>query len=491
MPMPGATRVGRRVAAYVVMLAAVGAALGANLVLQTVFHVNPYPLFFLAVMVAAWYGGLWPGLAATVLAAVVNLWFFLAPGHVVPIDVDSGGRILLFLFSAGCIVALAAALKRAEAEARRGQRDAEASRQALHLAPDGVIVADTRGRIVLANTQAHRMFGYAEGELIGQSIEVLVPGGVRGRHAALREGYHRQPRTRPMGVGLDLVGRRKDGSEVPVEISLSPMRNDHGLLVTSIIRDITERKKTEHRIRSLNEDLARRNTELTAVNRELEAFSYSVSHDLRAPLRAIDGFSQALLEDHLDRLDEEGREHLHRVRAAAQRMAQLIDDLLDLSRVTRREMRRERVDLSALAREAIEQLRKADPGRAVEAEIADGAVAEGDPHLLRIVLDNLLGNAWKFTAKRPDARVEFGTTTTGEGERAFFVRDNGVGFDMAYADKLFGAFQRLHGMTEFPGTGIGLATVQRVVHRHGGRVWADATPGRGATFFFTLTPKDA
>ncbi len=485
MPADSA-RVGRRVAPYAVMLAAVGAALGGNLLLGAPVHVTPFPLFFVAVMVAAWYGGLGPGLTATVVAAAVNNWAFLSPGRVVPNDTDGGARLLLFLFSAACIVALAAALKRAEAEARRREQDAEASRTALHLAPDGIIVADTRGRIVLANTQAHRMFGYEEGELVGRPVEMLVPDRARDRHAALRAGYHAQPRTRPMGAGLDLTGRRKDGSELPVEISLSPMKTREGLLVTSVIRDITERKKIEDHIRTLNEDLGRRNTELTAVNRELEAFSYSVSHDLRAPLRAIDGFSQALLEDHTDRLDEEGHEHLHRVRAAAQRMAQLIDDLLDLSRVTRREMRRERVDLSALARETVEQLRKSDPERAVKAAIVDGAVTEGDSHLLRVVLENLLGNAWKFTAKRPGARIEFGMTTMPDGERVFYVRDNGVGFDMAYAGKLFGAFQRLHGMKEFPGTGIGLATVQRVVHRHGGRVWADAALDRGATFFFTL-----
>jgi light-regulated signal transduction histidine kinase (bacteriophytochrome) len=231
--------------------------------------------------------------------------------------------------------------------------------------------------------------------------------------------------------------------------------------------------------------VADRTTQLEAANRELEAFSYSVSHDLRAPLRGIDGFSQALLEDYSEQLDDHGRDYLRRVRAATQRMSGLIDDLLNLSRITRSELRREAVDLSALVRSIAEQLRQAQPERHVEFRIADGLTAQGDPRLLRIALENLLGNAWKFTAKTADAVVEFGLTRAG-GDDVYFVRDNGAGFDMAYAGKLFGAFQRLHDVREFEGTGIGLATVQRIVRRHGGDVRAEGEPERGATFFFTL-----
>ncbi len=226
-------------------------------------------------------------------------------------------------------------------------------------------------------------------------------------------------------------------------------------------------------------------TELSAVNKELEAFSYSVSHDLRGPLRAIDGFSQALLEDYGERVDAEGQEYLARVRAAARRMGQLIDDLLTLSRITRSEVRREEVDLSNLAGAIALELREQAPQREADFAIEPSIRAQGDPRLLHIALENLLSNAWKFTRNGAGARIEFGRTEH-DGKPAYFVRDNGVGFDMAYGDKLFGAFQRLHDAREFPGTGVGLATVQRIVHKHGGRVWAQAQAGEGATFYFTL-----
>ncbi len=256
-------------------------------------------------------------------------------------------------------------------------------------------------------------------------------------------------------------------------------------IILLAIEDITERKLAEVEIKKLYEELKHKITQLEAANKELESFSYSVSHDLRAPLRSIDGFSQVLLEDYANKLEGEGREALQRVRNGTQRMAQLIDDLLKLSSMTRWEMRREMIDLSAMVKVVLKELQETEPERQVDCVIAEGVVANGDGLLLRVVSENLLGNAWKFTSKLSQARIEFGIIQC-DGQTTYFVRDNGVGFDMAYSDKLFGAFQRLHGMEEFPGTGIGLATVQRIIHRHDGRVWAEGEVGKGATFYFTL-----
>ena len=266
-------------------------------------------------------------------------------------------------------------------------------------------------------------------------------------------------------------------------------RDEIGMLVETFNEMLGRIQEQNQELQQARDGLelrvAERTTQLEVANKELEAFSYSVSHDLRAPLRSIDGFSQAILEDYGDKLDEQGRSDLKRVRAATQRMAQLIDDMLNLSRVTRGEMRRERVDLSSMAKNIAAELKTAEPERQVDLAIAENVKTEGDERLLRVLLENLLLNAWKFTGKQQTAKIEFGVSHT-NGKPVYYVRDDGAGFDMAYAGKLFGAFQRLHAMTEFKGTGVGLATVQRIVHRHGGRVWAESKVGEGATFFFTL-----
>jgi PAS domain S-box-containing protein len=374
------------------------------------------------------------------------------------------------------------------AEITERERAEHRFRDLLESAPDAIVIADKEGRIVLANSQAHQWFGYERNELNGQPVDILLPERFRERHAGHRANYLAAPRTRPMGSGLSLFGRRKDGSEFPVEISLSPIETADGVWTTGVIRDITQRRRNEEYILRLNEELQQRAVELEATNRELAAFSYSVSHDLRAPLRSIDGFGQALLEDCADRLDEQGRQYLQRIRNATQRMGMLIDDLLMLSRVTRAEMRREAVDLTQLTQSVITGLEVTEPGRKVEYRLQTGMTADGDPRLMRIVLENLLNNAWKFTRHADPARIEISARTDESGTRVYCVRDNGVGFDMTYADKLFGAFQRLHSPSDFPGTGIGLATVQRIIHRHGGRVWAESESGRGASFYFTLDP---
>jgi light-regulated signal transduction histidine kinase (bacteriophytochrome) len=233
-------------------------------------------------------------------------------------------------------------------------------------------------------------------------------------------------------------------------------------------------------------NLQHRTLELELVNKELESFSYSVSHDLQAPLRSIDGFSQALYEDYFEQLDEQGKDHLQRIRKATQLMSELIDALLVLSRVTRVEIKRESVDLSGMAKAIAEELRRTQPERKADFLIAEGLTATGDLRLLRVVLENLIGNAWKFTSKQENARIELGLLKQSRGRPAYFVRDNGSGFNMDNAGKLFNAFQRLHSAGEFPGTGIGLATVKRIIHRHGGCVWAEGEVDKGATFYFTL-----
>jgi len=289
-----------------------------------------------------------------------------------------------------------------------------------------------------------------------------------------------------VAVAEDMEVRRADGA-VLVRVTSSPVIDRRGEVIysVSVIEDVTERKRTEERIAQLNEDLRRRQAELEAANMELEAFSYSVSHDLRAPLRAIDGFCHAVIDDYGDRLDATGRDYLQRVRRATQHMGELIDDLLNLSRVTRAGISIQDVDLSAIAHEVIDELQAQAPDRKVEWVIQEGLRDRADERLMRIALANLLGNAWKFTRRQPGPRIEFGRRTQ-HGEAAYFVRDNGAGFDMSFAGKLFMPFQRLHRTDEFEGTGIGLATVWRIVKKHGGRAWAEGEVGKGATFYFTL-----
>jgi len=345
-------------------------------------------------------------------------------------------------------------------------------------ANDAILSADARGHITYFNPGAERIFGLTSDEVIDRPLTTLMPERFREAHRAGLARYVATGEARVIGKTVELAGRRKDGTEFPLELSLATWKHGAEVAFTAIIRDIAARKEAEDTLR-------RYASQLEAANKELEAFSYSVSHDLRAPLRSLDGFSQALLEDYHDRLDDAGRDFLQRVRGASQRMGTLIDDLLSLSRVTRGELQVGEVDLSALAAATAADLKKSDPARDVTFAIAPDLVVRADAGLMRIVLQNLLGNAWKFTGKRASAHVEVGAQAH-DGRRAFFVRDDGAGFDMAYAAKLFGAFQRLHGAAEFPGSGIGLATVQRIILRHGGEVWAEGVPDRGATIYFTL-----
>ena len=374
--------------------------------------------------------------------------------------------------------------------AQEAQARSEAHiRALLESAAQGILSVDAEGRIVIANAMAEQMFGYDRTELIGAQVELLVPVLHRDRHTQERHDYYADPSVRPMGTGRDLSGRRKDGSEFPIEVSLSYFDSAAGRQAVAFISDITTRKRNEEQLRamatSLEHRVRDRTQQLQEVNQELESFSYSVSHDLRAPLRTIEGFSRILLRDHSEALNGTARNYLQRMGAASVRMAQLIDDLLRLSRIARAPVEQHRVHLSSIAVQIVEEFRSRDSGRDIDVLIEPDVVANADENLVRIALENLLGNAWKFTSNTADARIEFGSMTR-DGKQTYFVRDNGAGFDMQYASVLFTPFQRLHSADEFEGTGIGLAIVQRVIRRHGGLIEPESEPGKGTTMYFTL-----
>ena len=442
----------------------------------------------------------------------------------------------------------------------------EALGLAVDAAPNPMLMIDEPGTIAFVNRAAEGLFGYSRYELLNQPVQILVPGRFCALDNALAK-FPGDPNARLPRAGHILFGRRKDGTDVPIEIGLNAIETPKGQFILVSMTDVTEQRRHEEDLRrrqreaiedeqraedrafllrrfwdgivalaircelpgadaapalmldacqdpshvedslaailttfekafrgyaDANRKLAAQNQALAtakavteAANRELEAFSYSVAHDLRAPLRSVDGFCQILGEDYSDKLDETGCNYLSRVRRAAQHMATLIDDLLHLARITQGDLARSTVNLSQIAAQIRDTLCDNAPERAVEFTIANDLIVSGDPRLLRVVLENLFSNAWKFTATQPAARIEFGSKLI-DGQTVLYVRDNGVGFDMAYAGKLFRAFQRLHNVPEFPGTGIGLATVQRILAKHGGRIWAEAAPARGATFLFVL-----
>ena len=348
------------------------------------------------------------------------------------------------------------------------------------MAPDLMAVADMNGYFRRLNPAWERTTGHPLDVLLSCPYMDFVH--IDDRAATLREAEK-------LAAGEKVIlfenrYRRRDGTYCWLSWMCAPDTATQTIFACA--RDVTEEKETRARIIALNEELRMNTARLESTNRELEAFSYSVSHDLRAPLRSIDGFSRVLLEDCAGQLDEEGKSHLQRIIRATGRMGELIDDLTKLSRVSRCECIVEELDLSALATLIVEQLRQRTPERIVDVQIEANLRDRADPRLLRIALENLFDNAWKFTGKQTSARITFNRSTA-EGQTAYCVCDNGVGFEMAAADRLFGAFQRLHSEREFPGTGIGLATVQRVIHRHGGRIWAQSSPEAGARFFFTLS----
>jgi len=388
------------------------------------------------------------------------------------------GNILAILFLAGGAFTIHQEMVRRW----KAEKELRASEERFRLMASSVkeyaiFMLDTEGKVASWNVGAERIKGYRAEEIVGRHFSRFYP-----PEDANQDKPENQLKIAAENGQIEDEGwrLRKDGSRLWANVVITAIRDQSGTLLgfCKVTRDMTER-------RQIQEAIQRKNAQLETSNRELDAFSYSVAHDLRAPLRAIDGFSLALLEDYQDHIPPQGKLYLERVRSGALRMAQLIDDLLKLARISRQQVERSQVDLTRLAEEIAVQLRDSSPDRQVRFLAAPGISVDGDRNLLRIVLENLLGNAWKFTSKKAEARVELGMKN-GDGARVIYVRDNGAGFDMQYADKLFGVFQRLHRENEFSGTGVGLVTVQRIIHRHGGKIWAEAAPDEGATFYFVL-----
>lgn len=427
-------------------------------------------------------------------------------------EYDEADAIQLMLLLDG----LWKATERLQAEERR--RESEALyRAVVENLPGGlVILVDRDLRILFGAGESMAQIGLTDAMLVGKKI-LEMPGleageAVAGQYRRVLEGetahfevklagrdfaVHAAPLRddqggvmRILSLSIDITDRKHSDAQLNrAQEELERLLQESELSRRALLSVVEDQKRTEEKIRQLNQELEERVRERTAqyeaANRELESFAYSVSHDLRAPLRAMDGFSEALLEEYQAQLDDQARHYLRRIREASQRMGQLIEDLLNLSRVTRREMTRKPVDLSQMAREIAAELHSQQPTRRVEWEVAPDLIVEADPNLMKIALENLLSNAFKFTARREEARIDVGVVEKG-GEKIYYIRDNGIGFDMTYAGKLFTPFQRLHSLQDFPGTGVGLATVQRIIQRHGGRIWPEAEPGVGATFYFTL-----
>ena len=376
-------------------------------------------------------------------------------------------------------------IERKRTEAELHDREAR-MRAVLENAAEGIITIDERGTIESANATAERIFGYTLAEMAGRNVSMLMPPPYREEHDGYVANYIRTGNAKVIGGTREVAGRRKDGSEFPIDLAVGEVQVEGKRLFTGFVRDITARKHAEREVAHLGAEAAERAAQLEAANKELEAFSYSVSHDLRAPLRHVQGYVALLKKALGDSLPETAARYLEVIVGAGTQMGQLIDDLLAFSRIGRIEMHRSTVNLDLLLQGCVASLDAETSGRNIIWRIAPLPAVAGDPAMLRQVFTNLLDNAVKYTAPRDPAEIEIGTCGNEAGRAIFYVRDNGVGFDMQFADKLFGVFQRLHTSEEFEGTGIGLANVRRIITRHGGRVWPEAELGKGATFFFTL-----
>jgi PAS domain S-box-containing protein len=477
------------------------------------------PPFFLAVIVSAWFGGAGPGLLAALLTSLAIDYFFLPPIYSLEFNPPNLPSLLVFFVSAVLVSWWSAARKRAETSLQRARdeleaiveertadlnrsneqlraeiaehkRAEEALRQQaglLDLTQDTIFVRDVSDRITYWNRGAAERYGWTREEAVGkvshQLIQTMFPAPLEEINSEL---------LRAGRWGGELVHTTRDGTHIVVASRWALQLDESGnpIAVLETNNDITERKRAEEDLRRLNEELEQRVTERTrdleGVNKELEAFAYSVSHDLRAPLRHVAGYAELLQKNASSPLDEKSRRYMLIIVESAKRMGTLIDDLLGFSRVGRAEIQKTMVSVEQIVKEALREVRQETVGRDIVWRIGPLPHVYGDRSMLRLVVSNLIANAVKFTRTRPQGVIEIGCTDGRDDETVVFIRDNGVGFDMTYVQKLFGVFQRLHRSEEFEGTGIGLATVQRIIQRHGGRVWAEGMVDRGATFFFSV-----
>jgi PAS domain S-box-containing protein len=446
-----------------------------------------FPLLLMAVAVTVWYTGAVLGVLAVVLAGLGFNYFFTQPLYTLYIEPSDRSVFAVFLLFAFVIASFSARRRRIEQELRQARDEletevAERSQQAslLNLTHDTIFVRDVSDVITYWNRGAEELYGWQAEEAIGkhahQLLQTVFPmpiDEIRGE--LLRAGRWEG----------ELDKRKADGTQVAVASRWSLRRDEQErpIAILETNNDITDRKRRELEIRKLNEDLEKRTTELQATNKELEAFAYSISHDLRAPLRHTVGYTELLQKNASSILDEKNRRYMTMILESAKRMGNLIDDLLAFSRIGRAETRKTIVSLESLVKEALHEVRPETEGRNIAWTVGALPDLYGDRSMLRLAFVNLISNAVKFTRTRSQAEIEIGCTDGKDDETVVFVRDNGVGFDMKYVNKLFGVFQRLHQTEAFEGTGIGLATVQRIVHRHGGRVWAEGLVGGGATFY--------
>jgi PAS domain S-box-containing protein len=470
---------------------AVAVAIGGGLVARSLGVRNlESPLCLIAVALTVWNAGLVPGLLAVLLAGVSFGYFFVEPLYSMQIEPAEQPLLVVFILFGLIVAAFAQRRRRIEDELRDVRVDlerevAERTQQAslLDLTHDTIFVRDMQDVITYWNRGAEELLGWTAEQAVGKRANELF-----GTVFPVPPDEIRAELLRTDRWEGELDKTRADGTQVTVASRWSLRRNarQEPAAILETNNDVTERRRREQQVQTLNRDLATRTMELQATNKELEAFAYSISHDLRAPLRHVAGYAEMLQRNAWERLDEKSRRYMTVIVEAAKRMGNLIDDLLAFSRIGRAETRMSRVGLDALVKEVVDEVRPEAEGRELAWTVDPLPEVYADRAMLRLVLVNLVSNAVKFTRTRPSGAITIGSTADGDGKSVVFVRDNGVGFDMQYADKLFGVFQRLHSAEAFEGTGIGLATVQRIVHRHGGRAWAEGAVDQGATFYVSF-----